>query len=267
MSHPHVQSRLDGNLLYVGLNRPEKRNALTPEMLDAVSAAVQSVDEHPEIRAVIVHAEGPVFSAGIDITSLAGVFSGKSKLDPGRQLRRLATRMQGALNALEATEVPIIGALQGQVIGLGLELALSFDLRIATTDCQLSIPEARMGMVADVGGTTRLTKIVGVSRAKDLLMTARTIDAQEAHAWGLVNRLVPAEELMSAAVELAAQITRNAPLAVGLAKRIVDQGSGLPAESQMALERWAQSQLIDTEDLREAARAFMEKRPPDFQGR
>lgn len=267
MSHPHVQSRFEENLLFVGLNRPEKRNALTPEMLDAISAAVQSVDEHPEVRAVIVHAEGPVFSAGIDISSLAAAFSGDSGKNPGRQLRRMAAQMQNALNTLEATEVPIIGALQGQVIGLGLELALAFDLRVAMADCQLSIPEARMGMVADVGGTTRLVRTVGASRAKDMLMTARAIDASEALNWGLVNRVVPARELMAAAVSLAGQIAQNAPLAVGLAKRIVDQGSGLPAESQMTLERWAQSQLIDTHDLREAARAFLEKRPPNFQGR
>ncbi|MFO1021760.1 MAG: enoyl-CoA hydratase/isomerase family protein [Planctomycetales bacterium] len=267
MTHPHVKSKIEGSFLFVCLNRPEKRNALTPEMLDAISAAVQMADDHPEVRAVIVHAEGPVFSAGIDILSLGTALGKESGANPGRQLRRLAARMQGALNALEATEVPIIGALQGQVIGLGLELALAFDLRVATEDCQLSIPEARMGMVADVGGTTRLVRTVGTSRAKDLLMTARTIEAQEALTWGLVNRVVPAGELLSSAVALAQQIAQNAPLAVGLAKRIVDQGSGLPAESQMSLERWAQSQLIDSEDLQEAARAFLEKRPPKFRGR
>ena len=163
--------------------------------------------------------------------------------------------------------MPVIGALHGQVLGLGLELALAFDLRVATDDLQLAIPEARLGLVADVGGTTRLSRAVGPSRAKDLLMTARSLDAAEALQWGLVNRVVPPEELMSRAIELAQQIAANAPLAVGMAKLIVDQGDGLDKRTQMALERWAQSQLLGTADVQEAVLAFMHKRPPKFQGK
>ena len=125
-------------------------------------------------------------------------------------------------------DLPVIGALHGQVMGLGLELALSFDLRVASADCQLSIPEARVGLVADVGGTTRLARTIGPSRAKDMLLTARSVPADEALSWGLVNRVVPAEELLPAAVALAEDVMRNAPLAVGLAKLIVDQGDGVP---------------------------------------
>jgi len=124
-----------------------------------------------------------------------------------------------------------------------------------------------MGLVADVGGTTRLSRIVGPSRAKDMLLTARSIDATEALQWGLVNRVVPAAELAGAAVKLAEQIAQNAPLAVGLAKLIVDQGDGLDKRTQMALERWAQSQLISTGDVQEAVMAFLGKRPAKFQGR
>lgn len=150
---------------------------------------------------------------------------------------------------------------------MGLELALSCDLRVAAADLILSIPEARLGLVADVGGSTRLARTVGPSRAKDLLLTARSIDAAEAMHWGLVNRVVPPGELMTSAVALAEQIARNAPLAVGMAKRIIDQGDGLDKHSQMALERWAQSQLLSTEDFQEAVRAFLEKRSANFKGR
>jgi len=262
-----VKTRLDGPILHVVINRPEKRNALSPHMLIEIAQAIRSADRHPEVRAVIVSAAGPIFSAGIDLMSLAQSRAEVGELNPGRWLRRLADDLQQALFEIEGTEVPVIGALQGQVIGMGLELVLAFDLRVASADCMFSIPDPRMGLVADVGGTTRLSRVVGLSRAKDMLMTARTVDANEALAWGLVNRIAPPAELLPAAEQLAQQIIKNAPLAVGMAKRILDQGDGLDMHSQMAIERWAQSLLITSEDVLEASAAFFEKRPPKFQGK
>jgi enoyl-CoA hydratase/carnithine racemase len=267
MSQSLVLQRVEGPLLHVTLNRPEKRNALTPQMLEDIAAAVRSADDHADVRAVIVSAAGPIFSAGIDLAALLEPPAGAESAHVGRRVRRLAERLQHALNVIEATEVPVIGALQGQVLGLGLELALAFDLRVAATDLMLSIPESRLGLVADVGGTTRLARTVGPSRAKDLLLTARAIDANEALQWGLVNRVAPPPELLSAAVTLGKEIARNAPLAVGMAKLIVDQGDGLDKHTQMAIERWAQSQLLGTEDVREAVTAFLQKRPAEFKGR
>jgi len=267
MSDSFIQSRVDGPILYVSLNRPQKRNAITPQMLEDLAEAVRGADAYPGVRAVIVSGEGPIFSAGIDLGALAETPEGSAGLNPGRWARRFAERLQHALHVIEATEVPVLGALHGQVLGLGLELALSFDLRVAAADLTLSIPEARLGLVADVGGTTRLARTVGPSRAKDMLMTARSIDAAEALQWGLVNRVVPAGELMLSTVALAQQIARNAPLAVGMAKQIIDQGDGLDKHSQMALERWAQSQLLSTEDFQEAVRAFLEKRQANFKSR
>ncbi len=267
MSHEYIKTRVDDRILFVLIDRPQKRNALTPEMLEAISAAVRSADDDAEVRAVIVHGEGPMFSAGIDLMALGEMVGASEGKNPARVLRRFANRLQDALNSLEATELPVIGALHGAVMGLGLELALSFDLRVASDDCQLSIPEARVGLVADVGGTTRLSRTVGPSRTKDMLLTARNVAASEALDWGLVNRVVPASEMLPAAIGLAGEIMRNAPLAVGLAKLIVDQGDGVPKATQMAIERWAQSQLISTEDVREAFAAFVEKRPPNFKGK
>jgi len=225
------------------------------------------VDEHPDVRAVILSANGPVFCSGIDVPSLAAARQNAGGQNPGRWLRRLADRMQYALHLIESTELPIISAIQGQALGMGLELVLACDLRVVASDARLSIPEAGMGLVADVGGTARLTKLVGPGRAKDLLMTCRSISAEEALQWGIANRVVPAVELMSAAETLANQIAANAPLAVGMAKRIVDQGDGVDRQTHMAIERWAQSQLIDSADVREAAKAFLEKRPPRFEGK
>jgi enoyl-CoA hydratase/carnithine racemase len=267
MSHDNVLTRVDGEIYHVILNRPEKRNALTPEMVITLGEAVCRVDDHPGVRAVIVSSSGPVFSAGIDLMALAQAKAQAEGANAARWLRRMADRLQYALHQIESTELPVIGALHGQVIGLGLEVALSFDLRVCAKSCLLSIPEARFGLVADVGGTTRLSRLVGASRAKDLLMTARSIGADEALQWGLVNRVVPDDAVMTEAVELARRIAANAPLAVGLAKLIVDQGDGVEKYTQLAIERWAQSQLITTEDVMEAAGAFVEKRVPSFKGR
>ncbi len=267
MSESLIESRVEGPLLHVTLNRPQKRNALTPQMLEDLAAAVRAADDHPKVRAVIVSAAGPIFSAGIDLMSLGELRGESAELDTGRWLRRFAERLQHALHTIESTEVPVIGALHGQVMGLGLELALAFDLRVAANDLSLSMPEARLGLVADVGGTTRLARTVGPSRAKDLLLTARAMDAAEALQWGLVNRIVAPEDVVPTAIALGELIAQNAPLAVGMAKLIVDQGDGLDKHSQMAMERWAQSQLLGTEDVQEAVLAFMQRRPPEFKGK
>ncbi|HEX72498.1 MAG TPA: hypothetical protein ENN65_04215 [Candidatus Hydrogenedentes bacterium] len=261
-----VLSRVEGAVCVVTLNRPEKRNALTLNMLEAVADAVGAAGRRPEIRAVILEANGPVFSSGVDLMALGALRAEAGDEQPGRFLRRIAERMQRALHLVEGTELPVIAAMQGRVIGLGLELALACDLRVAAEDAAFSIPETRLGLIADVGGTTRLSRIIGPARAKDMLMTARTVDAGEALAWGLVNRVAPPAQLAQAARTLAAEIARNAPLAVGMAKLIIDQGDGLDRYTQMALERWAQSLLISTDDVGEAMAAFMEKRPPQFHG-
>jgi len=160
----YIQTRTDGNLYFITINRPRKRNAFTPEMIRNFAAAVQAADESPAVRAIIVSAEGPVFSAGIDVLGLMQARAEAGEQNPGRWLRRWVEELQYHLNRIESVELPVIGALRGQVIGFGLELALAFDLRVASTDCHLSIPEARLGLVADLGGSTRLSRVIGPAR-------------------------------------------------------------------------------------------------------
>ncbi len=268
MTNPdNVTTEVRDQVFLIRLNRPQKRNALTLEMMDSIASAALESDRHSELRAIVLCGAGPIFSSGIDLMALVQARAEAGDQHPARFGRRLAERLQGCLNTLESTELPVIAALHGQVLGMAAELALACDLRVAAESCQLRFPEVSLGLVADVGGTTRLSKTVGPSRAKDLLMTGRSIDAQEALAWGLVNRVVPEERLRQAVFELAGQIGANAPLPVGMFKRIIDQGDGLDRASQMALERWAQSQLLTSEDLAEAMAAYMEKRKPKFKGR
>src|SRR5271156_1280147 len=264
-----IKVRIDGEIAYITLNRPEKRNAINNEVLHALPKALEEVDRR-EVRAVIIYGEGAVFSAGIDFTSLASDTGSQGGSGGGPDLvrfRRFVHASQASLDAIERIEKPVIGALHGYVGGLGLEIALACDARIAAVGTKLGMPETRIGLVPDVGGTTRLTRTVGYARAKELIMTARMIEAADAEKIGLVNRVVAEGAHLAAAEELAREMARNAPLAVGLAKRIIDKGHGLDKMTFQELEVLAQSSLLLTEDFREGASALAQRREPRFKGR
>jgi enoyl-CoA hydratase/carnithine racemase len=258
-----VTSRREDALLYVAINRPEKRNALHRELLTELVDTVVAAERDPEVRAVILHGEGPVFSAGVDFGMLAGDVSGEAP----RPFRSHVGHMQAALSRLETLEKPVVAALHRYVPGLGLELALACDFRIAAADTELGLPEVRLGLVPDVGGTTRLVRTVGYAKAKELIMTGRMIRADEALAIGLVTRVVPTGEHLRGASELARELAANAPLAVGLAKRLIDLGTNVDAHTFLQLELLTQSLLVRSDDAREGARAAAERRPPRFTGR
>jgi enoyl-CoA hydratase/carnithine racemase len=255
-----VTTRRDGAVLWVALNRPEKRNALHREMLADLVAAVVGAERDREVRAVVIHGEGRVFSAGVDFGMLVGDVGGE------RPFRSTVGEMQSALDRIEAVEKPVIAAMHRYAAGLALELALACDFRIATEDCELGLPEVKLGLVPDVGGTTRLVRAVGQPRAKELVMTGRMIPAGEAHAIGLVTRVVPAGHL-EAAARLAEELAANAPLAVGLAKRLIDLGGNVDARTFTQMELLVQSILVRTDDAAEGARAAAARRPPRFTGR
>ena len=169
------------------------------------------------------------------------------------------------LTRLERLELPTIALLHGHCLGLAMELALACDFRIAAEGTKLGLPESRLGLIPDVGGTTRLTRLIGPARAKELIFTGRQIDASQAERWGIVNYVVPETELLSKGEELAAEISQAAPLAVGMAKRVID---GLAdVDRGLMLEGWAQSQLFSTEDFMEGAQSFLMRRKPEFKGR
>jgi enoyl-CoA hydratase/carnithine racemase len=256
-----VTTRRDGALLWVGLNRPEKRNAINRDMLGELLGVITASEGDRDVRAIIVYGEGPVFSAGVDFAMLAGDVASE------RPFRALVGEMQAALTRIETVEKPVIGALHRYVPGLGLELALAFDLRVASVDCELGLPEVKLGLVPDVGGTTRLVRTVGYARAKEMIMTGRMVHADEAAAIGLVHQVVPKGEHLAAAERLAREIAANAPLAVGMAKHLIDVGSGVDKQTFLHLELLAQSVLVRTEDAAEGARALAERRPPRFTGR
>ena len=246
------------------LNRPEKRNAMNAELVEALDTAVQTANRTPGIRTVIIRGEGKVFSAGIDVSNLLGL-AGKYGPHWQQRMRSITDDFQAVHTRLERLEIPTIALLHGYCLGLAMELALACDIRIAAEGTQMGLPETRLGIIPDVGGTTRLTRLVGPARAKELIFTGRHIDMAYAERWGIVNYVVPAEQLMSKAEELATEINQAAPLAVGMAKRVIDGLSDI--DRGLMLEGWAQSQLMSSEDFLEGAQSFMMKRPPQFKGK
>jgi enoyl-CoA hydratase/carnithine racemase len=253
-----------GSVFEIILNRPEKRNAINMQLYRAFDTAVVTANRTPGIRTVIIRGEGPAFSAGIDVSSLLGL-ADEYGSHWQQRMRTITDDFQRVLIGLERLEVPTVVLLHGYCLGLAMELALACDIRIAAEGTKMGLPETRLGIIPDVGGTTRLTRLVGPARAKELIFTGRHFDMAYAERWGIVNQVVPDADLQNAANAMAEEINLAAPLAVGMAKRVID---GLAdVDRGLQLEGWAQSQLFQTEDFMEGAQSFMMRRPPEWKGK
>jgi enoyl-CoA hydratase/carnithine racemase len=269
MTTAQIRGEKKGPIFNIILNRPEKRNAISAEMMQGICHLAEAQLADPEIRAIILKAEGPIFSAGIDFFALGsevGPMMGEAD-GGGARLRALIHQYQQYMNRLEAVELPIICAMHGKVLGMGTEIALACDLRLMSQECRWGLPELRLGLIADLGGTSRLTRIVGQTRAMEILMTGNEFSADQALAWGLVNDAPAAEGLVAAAEKLAADIVRCAPLAVGATKKVLKRGEGVDLMTQLDMEVNLQSILLRTDDCQEGLTALMEKRPPDWKRR
>ena len=267
MSDDYLTGEKKENVYTLTLNRPEKRNAINREILMGICQLAEGQVADPEVRAIIIRGEGKVFSAGVDFNSLGaevGPFLGDSGAG-GTSLRALIYQHQQYLNRLEAVEIPIICAMHGKVLGLGVELALACDIRLMSEDCTWAMPEAKMGLIADLGGTTRLSRLLGPARAMEVLMTANEYTAQQALDWGLISYLHPPADLIPAAEKLARDIAGAAPLAVGAFKKIINRGEGVDLMTQLDMEVNLQSILLRTADFQEGIQALMEKRPARWQ--
>lgn len=244
------------------LNRPEAMNAITQRMKDELAAALDAVEGDDAARVlVITGAGGKAFCAGADIKERAGSDPTPAEfLVRQRATHRLFTR-------IEHFAKPVIAALNGVAYGGGAEIALCADIRIAADSAMIGLTEVNLGVIPAGGGTQRLPRLVGAANAKELIFTAARLKAADAMALGLVNRVVPAEQLAEATQALAQEIASKPPLALRLAKQAIDRG--LQADTQTALdfELYAAAILFATEDRKEGMRAFIEKRAPQFRGR
>jgi enoyl-CoA hydratase/carnithine racemase len=235
-----------GRVRHIVLNRPEKRNAMSQELLRALGEALRAAAADADVHCVVLRGEGSVFSAGVDLVELA-----QSASTPGN-LRPFRKTFLDCPNIAEEMAKPVVCQIHRTCVGGALEVALGCDLRIASSDAQFSLPEVKFGIIPDVGGSTRLPAVVGLGRAKELIMTARTIDAAEAERIGLVNRVVAPEELADATQALVEELLANSHIAVGRAKRVID-ASARPALAQ-TLELEVSVQEYCVAAAREAAR-------------
>ena len=260
-------TRREGAVFEVILNRAAKRNAINDEMMNAIGAAFDRAERefNEGARAVLLRAEGRVFSAGIDLSQFQQA-GGQFGADWRDNLFPFTARYQAILNKIENCSLPVICVLQGYCLGLGLELALACDFRIAAERTKLGLPETRLGIIPDVGGTVRLVKLIGLARAKEMIMTGANIDLQQAQAWGLVNAVFPKDELARGAADYVAALSAAAPLAVSYAKRVINDIAA--HAGGMQIEAWAQAQLFRSADFRNAVQAMNDKTYPiDWQGK
>jgi enoyl-CoA hydratase/carnithine racemase len=264
MSEGLVLTQLQDGVLTITLNRPEKRNALSPELFEAIGEAFARAAE-PEVNAVLLRANGSVFCAGIDLNSLAALGGGAPD---GDDFFATGRRLQDIFTALERTGKPSVAAVQGAAVGAGLQLALSCDLRVVASDARLGMYEVRYGIVPDLGGIHRVVQLCGPARAKDLAMTGRDVSAAEAERIGLVDRVVAPEDLDAAGPKLVAEITANSPLATAAAKRLVDAAAaGQAPDANLSDILSAQDGLLKSADFAESVSARLSKRQPVFSGR
>jgi enoyl-CoA hydratase/carnithine racemase len=236
-----------GKARHIALNRPEKRNAMSQELLRALAKALHAASIDESVHCVVLRGEGEVFSAGVDLQELAASAEEPHMLRPFRNV------FLDCPNLAESMLKPVICQIHKTCVGGALEVALGCDLRIASSDAKFALPEVKFGIIPDVGGSTRLPAVVGVGRAKELIMTARTIDASEAERIGLVNRVVAPEELAQATETLVEELLANSHVAVGRAKRVID-ASARPALAQ-TLELEVATQEYCVAAMREMARA------------
>ncbi|MBA2282602.1 MAG: enoyl-CoA hydratase/isomerase family protein [Actinomycetota bacterium] len=252
----HMRVDEDGPVLTVTFTRLEKRNAVSDEMFDALRAALRSMQERADLRVLVLTGEGEWFTAGLD---LQGGFA-RGLYEPaehqGQAFRQRYRQLHLLFDDIEATEKPVVLAAQGPCFGVGLELACSCDIRVASTTTTFSLPEVRFGAVAGSGGTTRLTRIVGPSWAKWVAMAGQTIDADRALQIGLVQEVVAPERFTARVRELAADLATIPAEGMGLAKLLVDAAVDLDRTTARHLDRIAVTGLYDTGTVAEHRQRF-----------
>lgn len=250
------QVEVEDSLAILTIDHPPV-NTLNPEILDQLDEIFNQLAQNPDIRVAILTGQGEkAFVAGADIKQFP-------ELDE-KAGKALAAHGQEILNKISQLPFPVICAINGFALGAGCELSLACDIRIASKNAKFGLPEVGLGIIPGYGGTQRLAKLVGIGKAKELIFSGELISAEEAYRIGLVERLVPVGESLNSAKELANQIAKKGPIAVQKAKQAIEQGSSMSIQEGLKLEAMLFSQLCETEDKNEGARAFLEKRTPNF---
>lgn len=264
MTYADIRVEKKDGIVLLTLNRPDRLNAVTWDSWQEITQAVGRLEEDDEARVLVVTGSGRGFCSGTDLAAAAA--AGGVAPPGGSRSERLRSRYLAAADIL-ACPKPSIAAVNGVAAGGGLSLCLACDIRIASQEARFSAIWSRRALVPDFGCSYILPRIVGMSKALELMYTGQMIDAQEALAIGLVSQVVAAEELMPTALALAERIAKGPPMAIELAKRLAYRGWRQEVEAQVEYEEHLQRLCIESEDAQEGVRSFLEKREPVFKGR
>jgi enoyl-CoA hydratase/carnithine racemase len=265
MPNTILQERTNDGKLILTMNRPRAMNCMSLEMIETLKRIIEESNFDMSVRVILItgadppEGEKPSFSAGADLI--------ERRTYTEDQVRRFIATVRGTMIAVENARVPVIAVINGYAFGGGTELALACDLRIASSQALMGLTETSLAVIPGGGGTQRLPRIVGIAKAKELIYTARRIDARTALAIGLVNQVAEPETLMNVALSLAGEITSNGPVAVQQAKFALNNGTQCSLGVALPLESKAYEITIPTEDRMEALKAFAEKRKPVFKGK
>jgi enoyl-CoA hydratase len=244
----------------ITLNRPEALNAFSKEVVEEILQALEDIRRDENVRVVVLTGAGEkAFSAGADIKAMIGINPLKA--------RELSLMGEKLCVSLENLEKPVIAALNGYALGGGMEVAMSCDIRIASENVRMGQTEINIGLIPGWGGTQRLTRLVGRGKAKELVFTGRMIDARTAEQLGIVNMVVAADKFRETVRQFALELAAKAPVALKVAKALIEKGADISLDSALALEREGFGVVASTEDLQEGVKAFTEKRKPTFKGK
>ncbi|MGP3668183.1 MAG: enoyl-CoA hydratase/isomerase family protein [Candidatus Bathyarchaeota archaeon] len=246
----------DGGIGKIILNRPQVLNAINQELLEEFSEAVKLMIEDEDVKVVILKGAGRAFSSGTDLKAFGQAFKEVS----AEKVRRDIRRINDALLLFENMSKPSIAALHGVALGAGLELALACDMRIASKNTKLGLPEVSFGLIPDMGGAQRLPRIVGLGKAKELVLTGQLIDAEEAEKIGLVNKVVPEDKLEEETINLAKKLLENSPIAIGMAKSILNKALEIDLITLINYSADIQTLCLKTENQLKYIEKFLERR-------
>jgi enoyl-CoA hydratase/carnithine racemase len=257
-----VRYEVDGAVALVTIDRPEVLNAMDREVFTGLREAAERAGTDPAVRALVLSGEGRAFSSGLDTSLFASGIDGG-----GSPLTLDIGALQACFSAYETVGIPTIAAIRGLALGGGIQLAAACDLRVGADDAEMAVYEIRWGIIPDLGGTQRLPRLIGLGRAKELVLTGRRIDAAEALAWGLLNRVVPTDRVLDEALGWARELAAGPPLALSAAKRLATSAFDTPLVCGLEREAMVNRRLLTTDDFREAVVARFEKRAATFNAR
>lgn len=258
-----LEYTLENQIARITLNRPGQRNAVNAAMRDELLALLAEAQSNPEIRAVILTANGPGFCTGADLSGPRR----EGPSGPGVTRMLMKTSSQRLIRALWELEKPVVAAVNGVAAGLGAHLAFACDFVIAAESARFIEIFVRRGIALDAGGAFLLPRLIGLQKAKELVFLGDDLPAAEAQAVGLVSKVVADDQLQTAAAELAARLAAGPTLAIGLSKRLLQRSLESSIDTALEEEALAQTLVTQSEDTREGMMAFMQKRPPEFKGR